>query len=426
MRDSNLSMSIDSQQLRAIFETAVDCLIIIDSHGVISKINPAGAKLFGYEINELLGQNVSILMPTPNSKKHDAYLQKYHKTGKANIIGIGRDVLGKKKDGTLFPCSLSVNEFFMQNRKCFAGIIHDLTIRKENEEKILELNRELEEKVEIKTRDLSTVVNELLETNTRLENEIKEREKIEAALRNNELEIREALEREKELNYLKTNFVSMASHEFRTPLSTILSSTSLIEKHLKNGTIEKTGRHFERVMFSVNHLTEILDDILSLTKLAEGKIPSRPERFMIKVFCEEFIDMHKGLLKPNQQIVKKIPSVDQEVFLDKKLLNHVLLNLFSNAIKYSKDDGKIYCGMEVVDNQLVIEVVDEGVGIPLTEQKHLFTRFFRGSNVINIQGTGLGLNIVCEYLEVMYGTIDFESKENEGTTFTVKIPLEQK
>ncbi len=425
MRDLNLSMSIDSQQLRAIFETAVDCLIIIDSRGVISKINPAGAKLFGYEINELLGQNVSLLMPTPDSKKHDAYLQKYHKTGKAKIIGIGRDVVGKKKDGTLFPCSLSVNEFFMQNQKCFAGIIHDLTIRKEHEEKIMELNRELEEKVEIKTKDLSAAVNELLETNTRLENEIKEREKVEAALRNNELEIRQALEREKELNYLKTNFVSMASHEFRTPLSTILSSTSLIEKHLKNGTIEKTERHFERVMFSVNHLTEILDDILSLTKLAEGKIPSRPELFMIKEFCEEFIDMHKGLLKPNQQIVKKILSVDQEVFLDKKLLNHILLNLFSNAIKYSKDDGKIFCRMEVVDNQLVIEITDEGVGIPLTEQKHLFTRFFRGSNVINIQGTGLGLNIVCEYLEVMYGTIDFESKENEGTTFTVKIPLEQ-
>jgi PAS domain S-box-containing protein len=419
-------MSIDAQQLRAIFETAVDCLIIIDSHGMISKINPAGAKLFGYEIDELLDQNVSLLMPAPHSNKHDAYLQKYHKTGEAKIIGVGRDIVGKKKDGTLFPCSLSVNEFHMQSKKCFAGIIHDLTIRKEHEEKIMELNRQLEEKVEIKRKDLSAAVKELLETNTRLENEIKERKKIEAALRNNELEIRKALEREKELNDLKTNFVSMASHEFRTPLSTIMSSTSLIEQHLKNGTIEKTGRHFERVMFSVNHLTEILDDILSLTKLAEGKIPSRPERFMIHKFCKEFIDMHKGLLKPDQKLVKEIPNTDHEVFLDKKLLNHILLNLFSNAIKYSKDNGKILCIMKVVDNQLFIQVVDEGVGIPFSEQKHLFTRFFRGSNVINVQGTGLGLNIVCEYLEVMNGTIDFESIENEGTTFTVKIPLEQK
>lgn len=426
MRDSNLSMSIDAQQLRAIFETAVDCLIIIDSHGEISKINPAGARLFGYEVEELLDQNVSVLMPSPHSKKHDGYLQKYHETGKAKIIGIGRDIVGKKKDGTLFPCNLSVNEFYMQSKKCFAGIIHDLTIRKKHEEEIMELNRQLEEKVEIKAKDLSAAVNELLETNTRLENEIKEREKIEAALRNNELEIRKALEREKELNDLKTNFVSMASHEFRTPLSTILSSTSLIEKHLKNGSIEKTERHFERVMFSVKHLTEILDDILSLTKLAEGKIPKRPEHFMIHEFCEEFIDMNKGLLKPSQKIVKKIPVINQEIFLDKKLLNHILLNLFSNAIKYSKDDGKIFCIVEVIDNQLIIEIGDEGVGIPLTEQKHLFTRFFRGSNVINIQGTGLGLNIVCEYLEVMNGTIDFISKENEGTTFTVKIPLEQK
>jgi len=425
VRDSNLSMSIDVQQLRAIFETAVDCLIIIDSHGLITKINPVGAKLFGYEIKELLGQNINILMPNPHAKKHDTYLQKYHKTGIGKIIGIGRDIVGKKKDGTLFPCNLSVNEFFMQGKKCFAGIIHDLTIRKKHEEEIMELNRQLEEKVEIKTNDLSTAVSELLETNTRLENEIKEREKIELALRNNELEIRKALEREKELNELKTNFVSMASHEFRTPLSTILSSTSLIEQHMKKGNIDKTRKHFERVMFSVNHLTEILDDILSLTKLAEGKIPSRPEHFMIYRYCEEFIDMNKGLLKPDQQLVKEIPSVDQEVFLDKKLLNHILLNLFSNAIKYSKDDGKISCVMEVADNQLIIQIIDEGVGIPLTEQKHLFTRFFRGSNVINIQGTGLGLNIVCEYLEVMNGTIDFKSKENEGTTVIVKIPLGQ-
>ncbi len=426
MRDSNLSMSIDAQQLRAIFETAVDCLIIIDSHGEISKINPAGAKLFGYKIKELIGQNVSILMPAPHRKNHDTYLQNYHKTGIGKIIGEGRDVVGKKKDGTLFPCSLSVNEFYMQSKRCFAGIIHDLTIRKEHEEKIMELNRQLEEKVEIKTKDLSAAVHELLETNTRLENEIKERKKIEAALRTNELEIRKALEKEKELNDLKTNFVSMASHEFRTPLSTILSSTSLIEQHLKKGNIEKTERHFERVMFSVKHLTAILDDILSLTKLAEGKIPYRPEHFMIHEFCEEFLDMNKGLLKPSQQMIKKIPSIDQEVFLDKKLLNHILLNLFSNAIKYSKDDGEIYCGVDITDDQLVIEISDDGVGIPMSEQKHLFSRFFRGSNVINIQGTGLGLNIVREYLEVMDGIIYFKSKENEGTTFTVKIPLRQK
>ncbi|MFK7773106.1 MAG: PAS domain S-box protein [Saprospiraceae bacterium] len=425
MRDSNLSMSIDAQQLRAIFETAVDCLIIIDSHGEISKINPAGARLFGYEIKELLGQNISILMPAPHREKHDSYLQNYHKTGVRKIIGVGRDVVGKKKDGTLFPCSLSVNEFFMQSKKCFAGIIHDLTVRKKQEEEILELNRQLEEKVEIKTKDLSEAVNELLETNLRLENEIKERQKIEAALRNNELEIRKALEKEKELNDLKSNFVSMASHEFRTPLSTILSSTTLIEKHIENGSIEKTGRHFNRVMSSVKHLTEMLDDLLSLTKLAEGKIPINAERFMIHEFCEEFLEMNRGLLKSNQELIRKIPTEDQAILLDKKLLNNILLNLFSNAIKYSKEDGKIKCEVEIVDHQLEVKIIDEGIGIPLSEQKHLFTRFFRGANVINIQGTGLGLNIVREYLEVMNGTIAFESIENVGTTFIVKIPLPQ-
>lgn len=423
MKDSNLSMLIDSQQLRAIFEAAVDCLIMIDLHGAISKINPAGARLFGYQAKELLGQNVSILMPTPYHGKHDSHLQNYHDTGVKKILGIGRDVVGKKKDGTLFPCSLSVNEFFMQSEKCFAGIIHDLTIRKKQEEEILELNRQLEEKVEMKTKDLAVVVNELLETNTRLEKEIKERHKIEAALRNNELEIWKALEKEKELNYLKSNFVSMASHEFRTPLSTILSSTTLIAKYLENGSIEKTERHFTRVMSSVKHLTGMLDVLLSLTKLAEGTIPVNRERFMIHEFCEEFMEMNRGLLKPNQELSKKITTCNQEVFLNKKLLNHILLNLLSNAIKYSKDDGKIKCEVAIADQLLAIKIIDEGIGIPVSEQKHLFTRFFRGANAINIQGTGLGLNIVREYLEVMNGTIEFESIENGGTTFTVKIPL---
>lgn len=426
MSNSNLSMSIDAQQLRAIFETAVDCLIIIDSYGNISKINPAGAKLFGYKVKELLHRNINILMPDPHKNKHDLYLQNYQKTGIGKIIGIGRDVVGKKKDGMLFPCRLSVNEFLMQSKKCFAGIIHDLTNRKEQEEKILELNRQLKGKVETKTKDLSNVVNELLETNNRLGNEIKEREKVEAVLRNNEMEIRKALEKEKELNDLKSNFVSMASHEFRTPLSTILSSTTLIAKYLENGSIEKTEKHFDRVVSSVKHLTEMLDDLLSLAKFNEGKVSVSPERIFIHEFCEEFIEINRGLLKPGQEIITEISGQNQEVFLDKKLLNHILLNLFSNSIKYSKDDGRIKCEIDIVNQILVIKIIDQGVGIPLKQQKYLFTRFFRAANVINIQGTGLGLNIVREYLDLMGGTIEFESIENIGTTFTVMIPLVEK
>jgi len=170
----------------------------------------------------------------------------------------------------------------------------------------------------------------------------------------------------------------------------------------------------------------MLDDLLSLAKFNEGKVSVSPERIFIHEFCEEFIEMNRGLLKPGQEIITEISGQNQEVFLDKKLLNHILLNLFSNSIKYSKDDGRIKCEIDIVNQILVIKIIDQGVGIPLKQQKYLFTRFFRAANVINIQGTGLGLNIVREYLDLMGGTIEFESIENIGTTFTVMIPLVEK
>ena len=425
-----LNATNDAQQLRAIFETAVDCLIIIDSNGLISKINPAGARLFGYEIEELIGKQVSILMPTPHRELHDSYIEKYKKTGEKKIIGIGRDVMAMKKDGTTFPCKLSVSEFYMNEKRCFAGIIHDLTERKKAEEKIIELNKTLEEKVKAKTEDLSSAVSKLLLSNQKLEKEISEKRIVEKALRDSELEIKEALKKERELNELKSRFISLASHEFRTPLSTILSSTTLVQKYVEKGEMEKTTKHFERIQSSVKNLTEILDDFLSLSKLEEGKIQNNPEWFKLADFCKEFIDQIEGLLKTGQVVIKDLPVNGEKVFLDKKLIRNILLNIFSNAIKYSDEGKSIYCHAAVLDSspsstqkELLIKIRDEGMGIPLSEQKHLFSRFYRGSNVINIKGTGLGLNIVRQYLTMLNGDIHFESEEGLGTTFTIRIPF---
>ena len=417
-------MRIEAQQLRALFQTAEDCFIIINSKGKITKVNPAGARLFGYEEEQLQGENINILMPSPHHELHDGYLQNYETTGEKRLTGMGRDLLAKRKDGTIFPCHLSVSEFFIMDERCYVGIIHDLTLRKKKQEEIIALNKQLEEKILLKTNDLSEVVNKLLKSNERLEKEILERKKIEIALRNSELETRKALAKEKELNDLKLRFVSVASHEFRTPLSTILSSTTLIEKYIESGYLEKTEKHFGKIKYAVKHLTEVLEDFLSLTQLEEGKVKYLPTQFMLLDFCQEFIEINEGLLKDGQHIEKYFPSQDSQLFLDKKLLNHVLLNLFSNSIKYSKEGSKIICTVNIVENKLVIKIKDEGVGIPQSEQKHLFARFFRGSNVINIQGTGLGLNIVKKYLDMMNGSINFESKENEGAVFEIKIPTD--
>ncbi|MCF6333989.1 MAG: PAS domain-containing sensor histidine kinase, partial [Draconibacterium sp.] len=346
---------------------------------------------------QLLGENINILMPSPHHELHDSYIKNYKTTGEKRLIGMARGVVAKRKDGTLFPCHLSVSEFFIMNERYYVGIIHDLTLRKKNQEEIIELNRQLEEKILLKTKDLSEVVKKLLKSNEQLESEILERKKIEKALRNSEFETRKALDKEKELNDLKLRFVSVASHEFRTPLSTILSSTTLVEKYIESGDLEKTEKHFGKVKYAVKHLTEVLEDFLSLTQLEEGKVKYLPTEFMLLEFCQEFIEMNEGLLKKGQYIEKHFPKKDQQIFLDKKLLNHILLNLFSNSIKYSKEGAKIECTVNIIDNQLVVKIKDEGVGIPQSEQKHLFARFFRGSNVLNIQGTGLGLNVVKKY-----------------------------
>lgn len=423
MKDSNLNISVDGQLLNAIFETAIDGIIMINNEGIILKINPAGEQLFGYAPGELIGKKVNDLMPMPDRINHDVYLYDYQNTGAKKMIGKGRDIVGLKKDETTFPCHLSVNEFFMNEERCYAGIIHDLTHRKKAEEEIIELNKQLEEKIKVKSNDLSTVVNKLLQTNKDLEKEISVRKKAEQALRENEIEIRTALKKEKELSDLKSRFVTMASHEFRTPLSTILSSTSLIENYNKKGEFEKSVKHFNKIKSAVKHLTETLDDFLSLTKLEDGKLELHMESFMLLEFCDEFIKENQTLLKKGQTIEKELPKENIELFFDKKLLKHIVFNLFSNATKYSDEGKVIKCKVKVVDNQLIIKIKDQGIGIPSNEQEYLFSRFFRGSNVINISGTGIGLNIVKEYLDLIDGSIHFESIVNEGTIFTIMIPI---
>lgn len=423
MKDSISNNSVDAQLLNAIFDSAIDGIIMINAKGIILKINPAGEQLFGYAPGELIGKKVNDLMPMPHRHNHDVYLYDYQNTGVKKVIGKGRDIVGLRKDETTFPCHLSVNDFFMDEERCYAGIIHDLTHRKKAEEEIMELNRQLEQKIKVKSNDLSSVVNELLQTNKNLEKEISDRQKAEQALRESELEIRAALKKEKELSDLKSRFVTMASHEFRTPLSTILSSTTLIENYNQKGAFEKAKKHFKKIESAVKHLTETLDDFLSLTKLEDGKIELHMESFMLLDFCEEFIIENQALLKKGQTIEKEMPKKDIELFFDKTLLKHIVFNLFSNAAKYSEEGKVIKWKVEIVDNQLIMKVKDQGIGIPPNEQEHLFSRFFRGSNVINISGTGIGLNIVKEYLDLIDGSIHFESIVNEGTTFTVIIPM---
>ncbi|MCB0652367.1 MAG: PAS domain-containing sensor histidine kinase [Saprospiraceae bacterium] len=410
-------------RLNSVIETAIDSIITIDSRGVIESINPAVTKLFGYSKEELIGQNVSILMPSPDREQHDRYIGNYIGSRQPKIIGIGREVVARKKNGVLFPIRLAVSEFKLNDKTTFTGIIHDLTEVKQAEERIKKLNEELEQKVNTRTEELARTINKLLKSNKQLEHEIIERKAVEAALRKSERDLTKAFEKEKELNAMKTRFVSLASHEFRTPLSTILSSADLVEAYKEE--VHQTNRlkHTHRIKAAVNNLNTILNDFLSLSRLDEKKVEAKPVMFSFSEFKEEIIDQIQGFLKQGQRLVHTNELETELLCLDKQLLKNILLNLLTNAIKYSDENKSIYCRSYLENDDLVIEVKDEGIGIPKEEQKHLFTRFFRAKNVENIKGTGLGLNIVRNYVELMDGKINFTSEEGKGSTFIITIPL---
>lgn len=409
--------------LEAIISNAVDGIIIIDHRGRIQMTNEATSRLFGYGAEEMLGQNISMLMPEPHQSAHDGYLKNYMATGEGQIIGVGREVKGLRKNGDLFPFRLGVSRIETELGLLFTGVIHDLSEEHKAKEEIISLNRELEQKVEERTEKLTEVVNKLLQSNLKLEEQIKERRSAEEALKQNEEELRKALDREKELSKLKSRFVSMASHEFRTPLTTIASSSELVKLYTETGQQPKREKHLRRIQSAVTNLTGILGDFLSLSKLEEGKISNIPSPVHLAGLLEESVDDVHVLLKKEQTVDQNYTGLDQEVMIDKKILKNIMLNLLSNAIKYSDAGSTVWLEARLEENLLKVQVRDEGIGIPESDQKHLFSRFFRADNVVNIQGTGLGLNIVHRYLELLGGNIAFESTEGKGTTFFFEVPV---
>ena len=384
--------------LYAIINSAIDGLITIDNRGIVETLNPAALKLFGYNEEEVKGKNISMLMPEPDKSAHNGYLHRHQTTGEKRIIGIGREVRGLKKDGTTFPFRLAVNEVEYQNRKIYTGFIHDLTKEKAAEDELRKYTEELEEKVKDRTQNLEHLIVEL------------EKARDEAS---------RSFEKEKDLNQLKTRFVSMASHEFRTPLSSVQLSASLIDKYLQKEDPENILKHTSKIKNSVSHLTGILNDFLSLEKLEAGKTEVLIQEFDLVTYSESIIEEMQLIAKQNQNIVYQHTGAQSKVKLDQALLKNAIINLVSNAIKYSGENTFIEFNTEVDDSEVFIIVKDNGIGIPLEEQKHLFEPFFRANNTGNIPGTGLGLNIVKRYVEMMGGQVICNSAQHKGTTITL-------
>lgn len=244
-----------------------------------------------------------------------------------------------------------------------------------------------------------------------------------ASIKLAEEKMKQALQKANELNELKSRFVSTASHEFRTPLSTILSSTNLLQRYYQLQNENQFIKHTQKIKSAINNLTQILEDFLSVEKLEEGAIKVVPSEFNLNEFVQLVIEDLRDTLSEEQTLHYSHNSDEIWVRLDKKFIRAIIQNLISNAIKYSLKKGNIKVSLHKFDNHFELSVSDEGIGIPQHEQENLFERFYRAKNASTIDGTGIGLNIVKKYIDLMNGRITFESELNKGTTFNIHLPL---
>jgi PAS domain S-box-containing protein len=519
------------------FEYATISIVITDRNGIITAVNPFVLKEFGYTQKELLGKKIEILIPERFHEQHSKYHQAYYEKPVTRLMGAGKALTARKKDGTEIAVEISLSNYELRGEKFVVAFINNVTLQKRAEAKIEKLNKELEATVALRTRELqkalaklkagkstlqkalifqkaildnagamiiatdkkgkirvfnpeasvklgypeSEVINKLTPVTFHLQSEIDNKRKqiyketginikddfdvmVEIARRNIHEEqqynyirkdgtafpvsltitavrdkqgkiigymgvsfditerskadaaLHTMLEKEKELSDLKSRFISMASHEFRTPLSTILSSAYLIEKYINNTEQPQREKHLNRIISSVSMLTDILNDFLSLGKIEEGKIPVRVTHFNIAEVIENIVEEMKGTFQKQQKIVY-VHTGPAEVEMDQSLLKHIILNLASNASKFSPEKSQIEIKTIKKEQMLLLSVKDSGIGISVEDQKHLMERFFRGANAGNIQGTGLGLHIVSKYTELMNGKVVCKSELDRGTEF---------
>ncbi len=364
-------MDNQEQLYKLLFDQASEGLIVSDESGIIEIVNAGALKQFGYsEVSELAGNSIDVLIPPRFRSKHHGHHSGYMKSPHNRKMGGGQVLYGIRKDGSEFPVEIGLSTFLdgQGKRKAFA-LVTDIT----------------------------------------------ERHRI--------AEINSSLERERELNNLKSRFVTIVSHEFRTPLSAINSSAQLIEKYTTSDTNEQRVKHTHRIQDSVSHLNGMIEDILSLSKIEEGKIEVKSEKFNLDEVISEVLSEYAELYPGPSFEWKPATSVIES---DRKLVGHILQNIISNAFKYTPDGKGITVDVTPHLGDYVITVTDSGVGIPDSEQSKLFERFYRASNVANIKGTGLGLHIVAKYLDLLAGKIKFTSEVNKGSQFTVTLPKNAK
>lgn len=371
-------LAVTEAKYRSIFENSLEGLFQSTPDGRFISANPALANIYGYSSPEDLIQNFSYI-PTQmyvDSERRKEFIRLMNEQG--TVLGFESQVY--RHDGSIIWISENARVIRDYRGKIIAyeGDVKDITQRKYSE-----------------------------------------------------AEIQKALDQEKELNQLKSRFVSMISHEFRTPLTTILASAEALEYYGHKWNNEKKLTYLKRIKTTIHHLTELLNQVLLIGQGEAQKIPFQPSLIDLETFCIGMIKEMKISLKEKQNL-RFIPPENSAidpgnfpplVYLDERLLRHILYNLISNAIKYSPQGGNIELSLKYNQNQVILILKDEGLGIPQEDQQHLFEAFHRAKNVGVIPGTGLGLTIVKKSVEIQGGIIQVQSKINSGTTITVIFPL---
>jgi len=389
-------------------EAISEGIVIVNENQEIVTSNEAADRMFGYEAKELLGENINLLIPREYRHSHTEQVEEYLEKSDPRQMGHGRDLYGRRKDGSVFPVEAGLNPFEIYGSKYVMALVTDITVRKTQEKEIIELNLHLEQKVEARTKELKQTIKELKE-------EVSKRKEA-------EYKIMESLRKERELNELKTKFLSLVSHEFKTPLSGILTSATLVGKYTETEHQEKREKHLRTIQNKVKYLNNILNDFLSIERLESGKATYKFDVFPLSKVVNEVIYNANMLLKDGQRINYPQNIDDILVNFDEKILELSLTNLINNAIKYSTAHTVIDVVVIPQKDSLSIKIIDEGMGIPEKEQKYIFNRYFRAENALLDQGTGIGLNIVKSHLESLGGKITFESEQSKGSTFTITFP----
>ncbi|KAA0589520.1 PAS domain S-box protein [Azospirillum oryzae] len=352
---------------RAIVETAVDAMVVIDGAGIIQGINPAGERLFGYQSDEVIGQNVRILMPEPYRSEHDDYLANYRRTGERKIIGIGREVAGQRKDGSTFPAELAVAEWASGGRRFFTGIMRDIT----------------------------------------------ERQRAENALRASKTEADRA-------NLAKSKFLAAASHDLRQPMQALLLFQSALEGQLAG---HPASRMMESMGQALGGMRMLLDSLLDVSKLDAGLITPKPMDTPIKALLERLgAEYHAQAI--GQGLRLRVVGSNAVVRSDPILLERMLRNLIENALRYT-ERGSLLIGCRRHGDRLRIEVIDTGIGIEPAHQADIFEEFVQVGNPERdrTKGLGLGLAVVRRLARLLGHEVVIRSTLGRGSAFCVVLPL---